>query len=61
MERHARCFFQKTKKTGTDIVQFRHLAERLNVIIISIKGHETGVAAIADMHGGNRRGFLDDM
>jgi hypothetical protein len=38
------------QKTLADIVQFNHLAQRRNTVILRIQRHKPGMAAIADVN-----------
>ena len=55
MQRDAARMAQQAKQALTHIVQFHHIAECRETIILSIKGDKTGMAAVADVNGGNRR------
>ncbi|MNT45570.1 hypothetical protein D3C72_1821640 [compost metagenome] len=58
MQRHAWRVLQQTEQALSDVVEFDHLPEGINVVILRIESHKTGMAAIADVNGVNRRGAL---
>ena len=51
VQRYARRFAQQRKQSLSDIVQLDNLPQRRQLIIFCGEGDESGMTAIADMHG----------
>ncbi len=58
MQRDARRLRQQREQPLPGVVQFDHLAERIDLIILRLQINETGVTAIADVHLSDRRGAV---
>ncbi len=56
MQMNARRFTQQAEEPLPGVVQLHHVPQRLRLVIARVQRHKTGVAAVADVNGGDRRG-----
>ena len=55
VQMNARRFTQQAEKPLPGVVQLHHVSQRLRLVIARVQRHKTGVAAVANVNGGDRR------